>query len=32
MGYPKKHRGRRKRGSKYLRAKRKQKRKAKGKA
>ena len=26
MGYPKKHRGRRKRGSKYRRAKRKQRR------
>jgi len=32
MGYPKKHRGRRKRGSKYRKAKRKMRRKAKGKA
>ena len=31
MGYPKKHRGRRKRGSKYRKAKRKMRRKAKGK-
>ena len=32
MGYPKKHRGRRKRGSKYRRQKRKMRRKAQGKA